>query len=940
MRLKIIFIIFAISAIFTKAIFAFELPSYEINCSVDSENNILKAKQKVVFTNNTYRNISEIFFHIYPNRKFSADEKKFILRYAGYFKINPFPDGFQDPEFKINSIKENNTALSYKIEGDDQTILKITLAKDLLPKQKIELNIDFSLVIPHAYGRFGWHSLSGKQKIISLGRWYPILSVLDKEGWHNYPFYPYHQPFFSDSADYKLKITLPKNQIVAHSGSVVKETDNNDGSKTIIIQSDKPLRDFSLAVSEDFKIYSLDYNGVKINSYYLSGDDFYGKKGAEFALGLIRFYSEKFMSYPYREFNIAPVYLGYGGNQSSNIILMDTRIYKLPKFLIRYFDFLVSHETGHQWFYNLVGSDEYRQMWIDEGINSYFLLEYLESKYGNDAKVIVLSKTMGKFIPSFSFREAASSRYIFLAKNGMDRPVLGNLSSFKEPSSIFSLTYGKGSMVLSMLRYLVGDDAFRRIFNRYFKEYSFRNINVSDFIRLAEEESKQKLSAFFDNWLKSSKYCDYAVKKVTKDKIILENRGSIYMPVKTVMEFEDGKFLIDTWVDDKKTRELEIPRGRKLKSVKVDPGNNILDIDRVNNFWPKTVYKRGVGLYYFIYETPIFLNRDFYNLIYGPELAASGLGARLTLQRPYDNIFSLSTIYDFSEKVVKSSFGYERKHLLDKQLSLGLEVFRNEDTDGKENDLDGAKVYLRRELWPASYGLTEINDHVSIYLIRNREFDKSLISSNREDIDQFSYKRKHEAITGINLTINRSEPYPDPQEGFKSSFSAENAGHFLGGKESFTRLMLELNKYCPLIPRQKLALRLKYGFGYPDDKDLYYLGGYDALRGYERKTNRGSQIMLGNIEYRFPLKENLNLRLFDNVFTVDGLGGVLFFDFGQSWYNSFKDSSLKKDAGLGLRFHIDIGSFLEKVIVRLDVARAINEPKEGTHVWLGFSHIF
>ncbi|HOX55170.1 MAG TPA: hypothetical protein PLC32_06975, partial [Candidatus Omnitrophota bacterium] len=106
------------------------------------------------------------------------------------------------------------------------------------------------------------------------------------------------------------------------------------------------------------------------------------------------------------------------------------------------------------------------------------------------------------------------------------------------------------------------------------------------------------------------------------------------------------------------------------------------------------------------------------------------------------------------------------------------------------------------------------------------------------------------------------------------------------------------------------------------------------------KTNRGSQIILSNLEYRFPLRDNLNLRLFDNVFNIDSLGGVLFFDCGQSWYNSFKDADLKKDAGLGLRLYVNLGSFLEKAIIRLDVAKAINEPKEDTHVWLGLSQAF
>ena len=929
-----------INLIFVKDIVASELPKYELSCSLDAENHTLKARQKVVFTNNSQNPLNEIFFHIYPNRKFTEKEKKFILQFAGYFKINIFPDGFQNGELNVDSIKVDKKAVSFSIEGKDKTILRVNLDKALPPGKSVELDIDFNLFIPHSYGRFGWHSPSGKNHIISLGRWYPILSVLDEEGWHNYPFYPYHQPFFSEAAYYKLKFTLPKNYIVAHSGYLIEQFENDDNTKTLLIQNDKPIRDFSLSVSPDYKIYSADYNGIKINSYYLKGDSFYGEKAAEYAKGLMDFYSEKFKKYPYKQFSIAPVYLGYGGNQSSNIILMDTRIYRLPKFLIRYFDFLISHETGHQWFYNLVGSNEYKEMWIDEGINSYFLLEYLEKKYGKDASVMVLPESLKRLIPDFSFRDGTVSRYLYIVKNGLDRPILGALSSFKEPTSIFSLTYGKGSMVFSMLRYLVGEEVFERIFRRYFKQYTFRNIKVKDFIRIAKEESKQNLDEFFNRWLNTSEYCDFSIKKVNRENIVLENRGQIQMPIKTRIEFEDGELAIDSWDGQGKIRDIKVKPGKKVKRIIIDPENKVLDIDRVNNYWPKSLYNKPVWLYLFAYEIPLFLNHDFYNLIYGPELVGSGIGLRATLQKPYDNILSLSTSYDFNGELIKSILGYELKHLFNKQISFGFEVFQHEDLSGKEDDLDGAKIYLRQELWPASYGLAETNDHISFYLVRNRSFERNLVSSSREDIEDFSYRKKHEAIAGVSFDFNRSGPYPDPEVGFKSSFTLENAGHFMGGKESFTRSMVEFDKYQLIFPRQKLAFRLKYGWGTPTDKNLYYLGGDEALRGYDRKANRGSQIILGNIEYRFPIKENLDLRLFDNTFNLNGLQGVLFFDCGQSWYDSFRDTELKKDAGLGLRFHVDVGSFLEKLILRLDVAQAINDSDEDPHVWFGISHAF
>ena len=433
--------------------YAYQPPKYEIEARIDILKHTVSAKQKVTFTNNSDKPADALYFHIYPRRKYTQKEKDFILRYAAYFKVNPFPEGFQSGDLILKAVSGKGKGLTHSIEGEDQTILRVDLEGLLAPGESIEIGLDYQVVIPHSYGRFGWH-----KNIISLLRWYPMLSVLDNQGWHNYPFYPYHQPYFSEAADYSVKLTLPRDQVVIHSGLLKTESQNSDGTKTLSLESEHPLRDFGLSLSPEYKLESAEVEGVKINYYYLPGDDFYARKAIESAKDLMAFYAKEFTPYPYSEFNIAPVYLGYGGTQSSNLILIDTRAYHLPKFLVRYFDFLIAHETGHQWFYNLVGSDEYREMVIDEGINSYWILRYLENKYGEDAGVMVLPQALQWFIPNFSFLRAQTDRYGFAAKNGLDgSPVISDLSSFKEPSSIFSITYGKGSKIWDMLKSVMGD---------------------------------------------------------------------------------------------------------------------------------------------------------------------------------------------------------------------------------------------------------------------------------------------------------------------------------------------------------------------------------------------------------------------------------------------------------------------------------------------------
>lgn len=916
--------------------YAAEPPRYEINAAVDTINHKITAKQKVTFTNNSDKPINAIYFHIYPHRKYTQEEIKFIRRYAGYFKTNPFPEGFQSGDLRIDSVSCRNKPLDFATEGDDRTILKVNLGDALKPAESIEIDMDFCVDIPHTYGRFGWH-----RNIVSLNRWYPLLSVLDKDGWHNYPFYIYHHPYFSDAAYYKVRLTLPQSEIVAATGILKQDWLNPDGTKTLVLETESPTRDFALGISRDYLIFSVQEKQVKINSYYLKGDEKRAEAAAKCAAALIKFYSQRFGEYPYAEFNIVPNYLGYGGDQSSCFIFIDTRVYRLPGFLERYFDFLVSHETGHQWFYNIVGSDEYKEMFLDEGMNSYWLLRYLEDKYGPDAEVMVLPKFLKPFIPNFSFRDSTALRYIFMARNGLDRPVISELSSFHEPSSIFALTYGKGAGILDMLESYLGAQVFDRIIQRYTQGFRFKNIKLEDFIRICNEESGQNLNWFFDLWLKTEKTCDYAVKEVSNGKIILENRGTIQMPLKIKISYRDGTAILEDW--DGKDRNYSLPvNNKKVKSVEVDPDNLIvLDLDQTNNYWPRKFYFKPVPLYFFAYEIPVFLPRNSYNVVVGPTIGGSSLGAASSLQKPFDGILRLSSNYDFNAKAVESALSYEIRGLFRKQTVLGFEIFDFESSK-EANDVSGGKVFLRKELWPASYGIFDANDHVTLYFIRDQKLESTDYLNGIEDINQLHYRRKDESILGITGSLGRYGPYADPDYGWKLIPTQEFAGHFLGGSESFWRTSIELNQYRLLLPKynHKIAGRMKLGWGESDDKKLFQLGGAQGLRGYSLKTIEGSHMILGNLEYRLPLSSNINLYFMNNVFGLDKLQMVGFFDVGKAWFADFSDRDFKKDAGVGLRFHFDLLGFLEKAVARIDVAWPINDSGEGPHLWFGISQTF
>src|SRR3990167_10063225 len=119
------FLLLLIFSSYAAAVSSDEFPGYDIKAIVDAGNKELTAVQTVTYTNLTASPLNEIYFYIYPNREYSDEEKEFMLRYSAYFKVNPFPEGFEKGRFDIRSVKSFGRDFSFRIEGEDKTLLKV-----------------------------------------------------------------------------------------------------------------------------------------------------------------------------------------------------------------------------------------------------------------------------------------------------------------------------------------------------------------------------------------------------------------------------------------------------------------------------------------------------------------------------------------------------------------------------------------------------------------------------------------------------------------------------------------------------------------------------------------------------------------------------------------------------------------------------------------------
>src|SRR5262245_18283585 len=122
------------------AIFCLVLPSvagadeplhYTINATLDVPSKRITATQTVKFTNTSSQEIREVFFQFYPNRRYTVEEKKFMLRFGGSFKVNPRPEGFPKEKMKIYDVLVGERTADYSVAGDDETLLRVALSQVL-----------------------------------------------------------------------------------------------------------------------------------------------------------------------------------------------------------------------------------------------------------------------------------------------------------------------------------------------------------------------------------------------------------------------------------------------------------------------------------------------------------------------------------------------------------------------------------------------------------------------------------------------------------------------------------------------------------------------------------------------------------------------------------------------------------------------------------------
>jgi len=585
---------------------------YQIRATLDEaeQDTTVKGEVSITYTNNSPDNMDYLWLQLDQNLFRPDSRGAAVTPITGdRFDVK----GFSRGGYHIESVYITYKGQTYKVDPIiTDARMQLRLNTPLGDKgDKIGIKVNYSFSIPF-YGADRMGRKKFKQGVVyEIAQWYPRMCVYDDvEGWNTLPYMGLGE-FYCDYGDFDYYITAPANMIVVGSGDLLNASEvltptqqkrlaeaRNSDKTVMIIREDEVgepatrpakgtltwhyrmdnTRDISWAASTAFIWDAARVNlpsgrkCISMSAYPVesSGNNSWGRS-TEYLKNSIEIYSKAYFEYPWNSaVDVSGVALGmeYPGiifclsNLKNGGLWGD-----------------VTHEIGHNWFPMIVGSNERKFMWMDEGFNT-FINEYSTKMFNN-----------GEYAPK--------------GPNNQAQQILRGYSRSKDPLMTppeaiglndYGQYYNKTALGLDMLRDVVlGPDRFDFAFHEYIKHWAFKHPLPYDFFRAMNDASGEDLNWFFKPWFFTTWKLDQSVESVKYDGndptagaiITIANKEKMAMPVDLKITQANGKtetihLPVNIWQRND-TWKFRYPSTSTIKSIVIDPDHLLPDSDLKNN---------------------------------------------------------------------------------------------------------------------------------------------------------------------------------------------------------------------------------------------------------------------------------------------------------------------------------------------------------------------
>jgi hypothetical protein len=603
--------------------------SYTIAVDLDHEARTLRGSQQVEWTNIRRQPTSELRFHLYWNAWSNSHSSWMIedrTRKRSGFSRNETKIEKEDWSWiEIDSIRLVSGESEFDLTGrmdfvapddgnpEDRTVLLVLLPQAVEPGETIRVQLEWRAKIPRNFARTGFRG-----DYYFFAQWFPKLGVYEDDGWNCHQF-DASTEFYSDYGVYDVEMRVPESWVLGATGRAVGIRDNADGTVTHHYRQED-VHDFAWTVSPDFIVRTDRFEEAglpPVDLRLLIQPEHLDQSAAHFraAKAALKFYGIWYGPYPFGHATLVdPVYeSGSSGMEYPTLFTCGTRLFN-PSGNDRP-ESVTVHEMGHQFWYGIVGNNEFEHAWIDEGLNSFSTNRVLEREYGP------------RFYEQRYFEEFIPLRHGDLVLPRMQRRIDryrrdGQRDAPLTPSFRYhvksggAVTYDKTSLWLMTLENYLGWETLQRILATFFERYRFSHPGPEDFLAIADEVSGRDLSWFFDQVLRDSVVFDYAVESADsvplkphgwierggrreyveppddddivgeryRTEVVVRRLGAGRFPVDVLLVFEDRQEIREAWDGQAGWKRFVVERPAKLDYAVVDPDRVLmLDPDRVNN---------------------------------------------------------------------------------------------------------------------------------------------------------------------------------------------------------------------------------------------------------------------------------------------------------------------------------------------------------------------
>lgn len=608
---KVLIFLFSISSIISFAqnntSYWQQKVDYKMDVDIDVENYQYNGTQKLVYTNNSPDVLNKVFYHLYynafqpnsemdarlqeivdPDRRMvnnigTAENPKYESRIA---KLKPNEIGY----LKVLSLRQNNKKVQYKVIG---TVLEVMLNKPVNPGEKVTFDMVFKGQLPVHIRRAGRNNKDGVA--LSMAQWYPKMAEYDFEGWHADAYIA--REFHGVWGNFDVTIHIDRKYTVGGTGYLQNPQEighgyENNTQKLKVTKGEKlawhfiapNVHDFTWAADSNYThdILKMD-NGVTLHFLYKNDKKYANawRKIQPFTEKAMEYYNKNIGEYPWKQYSV--IQGGDGGMEYAMCTLVAGG---------ETFDSIagtVFHELAHEWFQQVLATNESEYSWMDEGFTTY-----ISSMASNK----ILRGGDGK-PSSRNYRG-----YFYSVKSGIQEPLTTHADRFNTNAAFSIGSYTKGSMFLTQLNYIIGEKNVKQTIKKYFNDFKFKHPTPNDIKRVAEKVSGLQLGWYLNEWIETMHTIDYAIANVEGKNITLARVGTMPMPVDVSVTYVDGtleKFtiplrmmfgykptnntILKNWAWAYPTYTFST--SKEIKTVEIDPSQLMADIDRSNNKFEK-----------------------------------------------------------------------------------------------------------------------------------------------------------------------------------------------------------------------------------------------------------------------------------------------------------------------------------------------------------------